>query len=466
MTKPANRREILKGALGAGVLGAGALKSASEAQAQFGWMKPQPQTPQGPRRLPFPEDSSAIVHYPSNCERCGACVETCRDIQKIFTPGQPLQCIHCGQCTANCWYNGVTERFQLQEVYNQISKKGSKKFVALVAPAVRATLGEMFKMPAGTNVEGQTVAALRKLGFDRVLDVTFGADLTVMEEAAEFEARLANKSSKFPMFTSCCPAWIQFVEHFYPRMKPQISTCKSPIMMQSAVVKSYYAQREGWDPKDVVVVALTPCTAKKYEKTLGNSLDFALTTRELGWWIAELRIPFSKLAPEKFDSLMSRGSGAGVLFGNTGGVTEAVLRTLYFQHTGKKPPKDWLTLSPIRGLDGIRKAEVEIDGKTFRIALANGIGTAREMIQLLETVKFDFVEVMACRGGCIGGGGTPKTEIPVTDELRIKRMTALFNGDKSSEIRLSCQNPDIIEIYDKFLKKTGNPLLHTEKHDA
>lgn len=391
----------------------------------------------------------------------------CRNVQTVFGYGNlnTVPCIHCGQCTANCWNNGVTERFQLQEVYNAITSnkknKGTKKFVAIVAPSTRVTLGEMFKMEHGTNVEKPLITALRKLGFDFVMDVTFGADLTVMEEAAEFEEYIQSDRKK-PMFTSCCPAWVKFAQLFFPDSVPQISSCKSPMRMQGAILKSYFAREKGIRPEDVVVVAISPCTAKKYERTLGNELDFVLTTREIGWWIQELGVDFAQLPPGEWDSLTGSGSGAGVIFGNTGGVTEAVLRQIYYSRTHEIPPKDFLLFTPVRGLDGMRRAEVKIGGETFRIGIVHGTSAAREMFRLLDSQKFDFIEVMACRGGCIGGGGLPKTEIPITDSLRTKRMSGLYAADKAREIHLSALNPEIQTLYSDFLNTPGNEALHTK----
>ncbi|MDO4570423.1 MAG: [Fe-Fe] hydrogenase large subunit C-terminal domain-containing protein [Planctomycetia bacterium] len=459
------RREVLKN--GVILSAATAAGVASNADAQFGWKRPQQQF-SGRRVLPFDPENPAILYNRANCQRCGDCVVVCKETQKVFGNGttpSKLNCIYCGQCVANCWNNGVTERFHLQEIYNAIrdnrAQNGTKKFVAIVSPAVRATLGEMFGFAPGTNVEKLIPSALRRVGFDYVFDAVFGADLTVMEEAAELKARLAS-GKKGPLFTSCCPAWVRFVELFYEDYVPNISSCKSPLLMHSAIIKTWFAKKMGWKPEDVVVAAITPCTAKKYERTLGErrDLDFALTTREFGWWLMELEIPFAELEPSGFDSLLGEGSGAGALFGNTGGVTEAVLRTLYFENEAKKPPQDWLTLTPVRGLDGFRKAEIQLGDRTLRIGIVHGTGAARDMFRVLKDVPFDFIEVMACRGGCIGGGGLPKTELPISDRLRTDRMGALFARDKSSKVRLSSENPEIQALYRDFLKETGNELLH------
>ncbi|MBE6428287.1 MAG: hydrogenase [Planctomycetaceae bacterium] len=475
-----SRRKILKATVvSAGTLGG--INLPKRAKSQFSWMKqPVPNTPSGPRRLPFDTNNPAIIYHPRNCERCGDCVSICRDVQTVFDhtgnfPANEVPCIHCGQCTANCWSNAVTERFELQPLYSALmeNKQSSrkKKFVALVAPSVRVTLGEMFKMPPGTNVEKQTVSALRKLGFDYVFDVTFSADLTVIEEAAELEARLNKKhsgdGSQMPLFTSCCPAWVKFARLFYPQLLPHISSCKSPIMMHGAVIKTWFAGQNGLKPEDIVTVAITPCTAKKYERTLGtmNEIDFALTTRELGWWMMEFNLDPKTLEEGEFDSTLGNGSGAGDIFGNTGGVTEAVLRQVYFDLEGKEAPKDFLALSPIRGMDGVRQAEVKIGNKSLRVAVVHGTASARRLLDSpnFSSMNLDFVEVMACRGGCVGGGGLPKTQIPISDELKAQRIQGLYASDQKHQIRRSGANPEIQKLYELFLKKTGNEILHTQR---
>jgi len=459
------RRQILQTSVLTGLAA-----SAEIANAQFSWMQPAPEVPRGPKHLPFADDNPSIRYFPMNCERCAECVYVCREEQTVFGheghfPANTVPCIYCGQCTINCVNNGVTEQFHLQEIYDAIQAnkkaKGPKKFVALTAPSVRTSLGEMFKMERGTNVEKQMITGLRKLGFDYVFDVTFGADLTAFEECAELEAHLKKGTGK-PMFTSCCPAWVRFAQLFFPEVLPRISTCKSPIRMLASVVKTWYANQLKMKPEDLVVVSVSPCTAKKYERTLGTEVDYALTIRELGWWLMEVGLKLDQLEPGEFDSILGNGSGGGVIFGGTGGVTESVLRQLYFTQTGKEPPKDWLLFTPVRGMDGIRKAEVKIGDETLRVGIVHGAGNARQFLESKAELKFDFVEVMACRGGCIGGGGQPKTELPVTDALRMKRMSGLFAADKAREKHRCGENPELVAIYEKFLKEPGNPLLHTK----
>ncbi|MDO5112892.1 MAG: [Fe-Fe] hydrogenase large subunit C-terminal domain-containing protein [Planctomycetia bacterium] len=453
---------------------AGSVGFWKKAHGQFGWMKPQGGGQRRRRFVPVKENNPAILRHDMNCERCGDCVAICQQVQTVYGHGknpEEHECIYCGQCTAICWNHGVTERFHLQEVSQAIREKkegkSKKTFVAITSPAVRVTLGEMFRMAPGTNVEGQLVTALKKLGFDHVFDATFGADLTVMEETAEFLEKLDAPDVPKPFFTSCCPSWVRFVELFFPEFRKQISTCKSPLRMQSAMIKSYFAQSQKIAPEEIVVVAVTPCTAKKYEVTLAGEIpemDYALTTRELGWWLMEWKIPFAELEETPFDSLLGKGSTSGTIFGNTGGVSDAVLRTASFRLTGKKPPETFFSLSEVRGLEGLRKAEIDLDGRTIRVGILHGTGAAREYLKMAEKMPFDFVEVMACRGGCIGGGGLPTTEIPLTDSLRAARMQGLYATDRESPLRMSHDNPEIQKIYADFLHSPGSETSRKYLH--
>lgn len=473
------RRELLQIAGAAGVTG-----TAQTACAQFSWLKDQPQTPNEPLVVNFDVQNPAIQYHPMECERCGDCVKVCKYTQTVFEqkPAIKQLCIHCGQCVANCWNDGITERFHLQDVVlsmraNAEEKDPAKKktYVAITSPAVRAALGEMFKMEQGTNCEGQMVAAARRVGFDYVLDATFGADVTIVEEAAEFKRILEKQTDtteKRPFFTSCCPAWVTFAELFFPEVLPRLSSCKSPLMMQSALIKTNFAETHKLDPKNLVVVAIAPCTAKKAELLrpemnsagTGHDLDYVLTTREFGWWLRGMKIDLAELEPAKYDDFIGEGSGSAALFGNTGGVTESVLRTLHFMLTGEKPGAEFFHLTPVRGLDGLRQAEVKIGDRTLKIGVIHGAGVAREVLSSKEKFAFDFVEVMACRGGCIGGGGQPKTEIPLTDALRAKRMKVLYTKDDKQEVRLSLENPQIQKLYGEFLQTQGSEkaqkLLH------
>ena len=423
--------------------------------------------------LPFCPNNPAVRINLDQCFKCGECRKFCANEITVFGQTVPQgedPCIHCGQCTLAC-PEIITEQYHYQDAAKAISDP-NKIVVALMAPATRVSVGEMFELAPG-NVEGKIIGSLKKLGVDHVLDVTFSADLTIMEEASELLHRLEeNDAKKLPMFTSCCPAWVRFIKLFYPDLLPNLSTVKSPMMMQGALVKTYYAQKMGIDPTKIVNIALMPCTAKKAEILLpgmnaaGNfhrnqqmrDVDFSLTSREIAYMINEGGIDFLQTQDAPYDSLMGLGSGAGVIFGNTGGVMEAALRTAYKVLNDKNPPADFFNFnSPVRGLDNVRQASVNLGGRTLNIAVVHGIANARPLIESIKngTQKFDFIEVMACSGGCIGGGGQPINFEMEPTELRQLRKNVLYQYDANTELRLSCDNPQIKTIYDEFL---GKPL--------
>jgi len=376
----------------------------------------------------------------------------------------------------------ITEQFHYQEVSKAIAAP-DKIVIASLAPSVRVALGEMYGLAPGTNVEGKIVGALKKLGVDYVLDVTFSADLTVMEEASELLMRLEKNSSEspLPMFTSCCPAWVRFIRLFYPALLPNLSTVKSPILMQGALVKTYFAQKMGLDPAKIFKVALTPSTAKKAEILLpgmnaagifnGNpkmrDVDVSLTSRELANLLNEGEVNFLQTQDAPFDSLMGTGSGAAMIFGGTGGVMEATLRTAYKLLNDKNPPADFFNLAPLRVFDSVRHASVNLGKRTLNVAVVHGTRHARPLLESIQNgaQKFDFVEGMACSGGCIGGGGQPVNRNVDATTLRQLRRNALFQRDANEEIRLSIDNPQIRAIYDDFLGKPlgemSKQLLHT-----
>ena len=331
----------------------------------------------------------------------------------------------------------------------------------------------MYGLAPGTNVEGKIVGALKKLGVDHVLDVTFSADLAVVEEASELLNRLDKSSSDtpLPMFTSCCPAWVRFAKLFYPALTPNISTVKSPVMMQGALVKTYFAQKTGIDPAKIVHVALTPCTAKKAEILLPGmnaagifhenpemrDVDIALTCRELAMLLNEGEVNFSEMQETPYHSLMGTGSGAGIIFGGTGGAMEATLRTAYKLLNDKNPPADLYHLTPVRGFEGVRQASVDLGKRTLNVAVVHGTKQVRQFLETIQngTQKFDFVEIMACTGGCSGGGGQPINRNTNATMLKQSRQNALYQNDTEKEIRLSCDHPQIRTLYDDFL---GEPL--------
>lgn len=441
-------------------------------------------------RIPIEEDNPSIQRHESLCIKCGQCRRVCEDeigVGKRYSLEKTKDkaiCIHCGQCANVCPVNSITEVYEYQKVKEAI-KDPEKIVVFNTSPSVRVALGEEFGMPLGSFVEGGMVAALRKLGADYVLDTNFAADMTIMEEASELVERLTKKKGVLPQFTSCCPGWVKFVETFYPEMLPHVSTSKSPIGMQGPTVKTYFAENEGIDPKKIVNVALTPCTAKKFEirrEEMSDSADFledegfmdmdhVITTRELARWMKEDGLDLKSVGESGYDELMGKASGGGVIFGNTGGVMEAAARSAYFFATGENAPEGFLDLQPVRGMDGVREAEVKVGDLSLRLAVIHGTGNAGKFLEKCRDkgLPYDFVEVMACRGGCIGGGGQPKTEIPMTDEIRMARISALYDKDKEMTLRFCHENPEIKKLYREFYDAPLSPLaekmLHTSYTD-
>ena len=440
---------------------------------------------------PKKEIKSPMERDNMKCLLCGRCVQVCGAIQsinnieftdrgistRISTPYdisiKDSACTFCGQCALYCPGNAIRERAynekvvrSLMEEMNKIINK--KKFIiAQTAPAVRASLGEMFGMKPGTLVTGKMVTALRKLGFDKVFDTDFGADLTIMEEANEFVGRMKEKKN-LPLITSCCPAWIKFAEQTFPFLLKNISTCKSPHQMLGAIAKTYYAQKLKLKPKDLMIVSIMPCIAKKFEaqrpemKISGcNDVDVVLTTREIGRIIKKEKINFTDLRDEEFDDPLGISSGGGAIFGVTGGVMEAALRVAYEILTGKRLKE--IDFNQVRGFEGIREADIKIDNKIIKVGVVHGLGNIRKFIESDGWKKYHFIEMMACPGGCIGGGGQPR---PTTNEIRKKRMEALYRQDKKMKIRMSNKNPAIKKLYLEFLGEPlgemSKKLLHTK----
>jgi len=469
------RREFLKTAfLGAGLL-------ISEEQIGFAWQRCCTQS----RALPVHPDNPSIVLHQDRCRNCGRCQNFCRNVITVFgqtVPHGEDACTHCGQCTLFC-SRVISEKYHYPSVAEAINDP-DKIVIASTAPAIRVALGEMYGLSPGTDVEGKIVASLKQLGVHDVLDATFSADLTVLEEASELLLRLDenNARSPLPMFTSCCPAWVRFVKLFYPHFLPHLSTTKSPMLIQGALVKTWFAQKTGIDPAKIVHIALAPCTAKKAEILLpamnsagishGNpdmrDVDFALTCRELAYLLNDGKVDFLHMHDEPYSSLMGGGSGAGMIFGNTGGVMEATLRTAYKLLNDKNPPADFFNLTPVRGFDGVRQANVNLGKRAMNVAVVHGTGEARPLLDAIQsgTQKFDFVEVMACTGGCIGGGGQPVNSNMDETMLKQLRLNALYQRDDGKEIRLSCDNPEIKTIYSEFLGKPlgkkSEELLHID----
>lgn len=455
-------------------------------------------------RPPRPDMSSyAIQKDDSKCIRCTRCVRTCQQLQgvnaltmaykgnlaKMSTfrekPMAEVVCTNCGQCINRCPTGALTERTYIDDVWNAIYDP-TKHVVVQTAPAVRVALGERFGLKAGNRVTGKMVASLKAMGFDSVLDTDFTADLTIMEEGTELLARLkkvlvdGNTSTALPMFTSCSPGWIKFTEHLYPEMLPNLSTCKSPQQMFGVLAKTYYAEKRGLDPKNIVSVSIMPCTAKKYEANRSEmrdsgfqDVDYVLTTRELATMIQQSGINVLTLKNEPFDSIMGTSSGAAVIFGATGGVMEAAIRTAYELVTGREVPFEKLNITPVRGFEGIKEASLLIEkvkpeyefleGVELKVAIAHGLAYARKLMDALKQGKvfYHFIEVMACPGGCLGGGGQP---IPTNVDIRTARMNAIYKEDEKMPIRKSHDNPEVQQLYADFLGEPNGHLSHKLLH--
>ncbi len=436
-------------------------------------------------RVPIEADNPSIVRWEEKCIRCGMCKEACTNLMGVHgtytleeTGGKAI-CIYCGQCANVCPVDSITERDETAQVQAAIAAP-DKIVVVSTSPAVRASLGEAFGMEPGAFVEGKMVALLRALGVDYVLDTNFAADLTIVEEASELVRRIQTQDRPLPQFTSCCPGWVHFAELYAPELLPHLSTAKSPIGMQGPTVKTYFAKQMGLDPKQIVHVALTPCTAKKFEirrEEMHAAADYhgvagmrdtdqVITTRELARWAKAAGIDWTALEDSPYDSLMGKASGAGVIFGNTGGVMEAALRTAYEYLTGQSAPEALLQLSPVRGYEGVREAQVPIGDLTVQVAVVYGTANARAFLQRMQESgkQYHFVEVMACPGGCIGGGGQPKDLTRNVDETRQRRIAALYQRDSAMTLRTSHENPEIKAVYEAFYGQPLSPLAEQMLH--
>ena len=383
-----------------------------------------------------------------------------------------IACVACGQCSVVCPVAAITEKEDIDRVWEAINDP-NKVVIVQTAPAVRVSLGEEFGMGPGKIVTGKMVAALRALGFDRVFDTDFTADLTIIEEGYELLHRLKNGGT-LPMLTSCSPGWINFIEQYYPELLPHLSTCKSPQQMFGALAKGYYAEKIGKRPEDIFSVSIMPCTAKKYEAQRPEmsldgknpDVDVVLTTRELAKMLRQAGINFDALEEEEYDDPFGLSTGAAVIFGATGGVMEAALRTVYEVVTGKTLPS--LDFKDVRGLEGIKEATVDLDGTPVKVAVAHTLANARKLVELIKSGKSDyaFIEIMCCPGGCIGGGGQP---YGTTNEVRRQRIAAIYEADSDLPIRKSHENPAIKKLYEEFLVEPlgekSHHLLHTHYHD-
>ena len=443
-------------------------------------------------RVAIDADNPAIHRDEGLCVQCRLCVGVCNEyigVNNAYdlakTDNRSI-CIHCGQCISLCPTGSLQVKNSRDDVARAIADP-DKIVIFSTSPSVRVALGDTFEMPAGAFVEGKMIELLRRLGGDYVLDTNFAADLTICEEAAELIEHVTKATGPLPQFTSCCPAWVRYCETFHPDMIPHISSAKSPIGMQGPTVKTYFAQKMGLDPKKIVHVAVTPCTAKKAEilrdemnaagRLLGDpamrDTDFVITTTELAAWAQAEKIDFAALPESAYDRLMGEGSGAGVIFGNTGGVMEAALRTAYRHLTGEPAPEALYELTPVRGLQDVKEATITIAGNDINVAVIYGTASAGSFIEQLRAGKLDkvyhFVEVMTCPGGCISGGGQPSAFGNEADTQREARIESLYRRDREMDCRTSDDNPEIKALYRDFFGEPLNPLaeelLHTTYTD-
>ena len=425
------------------------------------------------------KNNDAIEKDYNKCIQCGYCKKVCVDeiisskLLEKKKDAEPL-CINCGQCSNICPTEAIHEKFDYLKVKEILKNRDDKKIIISVAPAVRVALGEDLGFEVGVNLEKKIPDILRTLGADYVFDITFGADLTIMEEAMEFANRIKN-NTRIPQFTSCCPAWVKYCEIFYPSLLNNLSTAKSPISMQSSIIKTYFAQISGINPQDIINIVVAPCTAKKTEinrKELSvteKDTDFILTTRELALLIKEDNINIENISDSNFDSPISTGSGAGVIFGSSGGVCEATLRTAYYYLTGNNLEN--IEFTELREIKGIKEASISVNNKEIKVAVCNGIRNAKVLIEkiLKDESYYDFIEVMSCTGGCIAGGGQPKATMLYMAETKEARSNALYSEDEKMNVRLCHENIEIKELYEKFLKEPNSDIakkiLHTKYED-
>ncbi|MDW7658894.1 MAG: NADH-dependent [FeFe] hydrogenase, group A6 [Bacillota bacterium] len=430
--------------------------------------------------------SPSIVRNPNKCVKCGRCVDICRDIQglniveKIGRSGEirvlpafgrylsDAGCVACGQCATVCPVAAIYEKEEIDRVWEAINNPDLHVIVQ-TAPAVRVSIGEEFGMEPGSISTGKMVTSLRRLGFDKIFDTDFTADLTIIEEGNELLERIQN-GGVLPMITSCSPGWINFIEQYYPDLLPHLSSCKSPQQMFGALAKSYYAKSLDIDPSKIFVTSIMPCTAKKYEAARPEmridgrypDVDAVLTTRELGRMLRQAGIDFAQLPEEPYDDPFGLTTGAGVIFGSTGGVMEAALRTVYEKVTGKTLQS--LDFHGVRGLAGIKEAEVDLNGLVAKVAVTHTLSNAAIVLDKIRdgTSQYHFIEVMCCPGGCIGGGGQP---YHTTNDLRLKRIAAIYQADRQMPLRKSHQNPAVLKLYENYLEKPlsekSHHLLHT-----
>ncbi len=446
-----------------------------------------------PELKPDRSNGSITIDF-TKCIKCGRCVQVCQEMQDVWAlsflkrgihtrmaPAGDITlaespCIKCGQCAAHCPTGAIVEHDETAAVWKAL-RDPDLYCTVQIAPSVRVALGEEFGYPPGTNLTRRIYAALRRLGFKAVFDTNFSADLTIMEEASEFVERFAHGKGPLPLITSCCPAWTDYMEKYHHDFIDNFSTAKSPQQMLGVMAKTYYSQKMGIDPAKHFQVSIMPCTAKKYELERTEEMyasghkdvDVALTTRELARLIKQAGVVFNEMPEEDADSLLGAYTGAGTIFGVTGGVMEAALRTAYFLVTGENLPKEGMDIQPVRGLEGVKEATIDIKGTKVRVAVAHGMANVGKVLDKVRAARarhketpYHFIEVMACPGGCIGGGGQP---YGVSNEVRLKRMQGLYSEDEALTLRCSHDNPEIKHIYADFLgaplSEKAEQLLHT-----
>ena len=417
------------------------------------------------KRVNISLDNPSITFDKNKCDECGLCKNICKFNVGVYGyNNDTYPCIYCGSCTLICpnkCLSGKDETDLLDKYLNS-----NKVIVIQTAPAVRVSLGEEFNMKPGANVEGKMITALKMIGADYVFDTTFGADLTVMEEANELVNRIKSDHN-LPMFTSCCPSWVKFCEMFYPEYLDNLSSCKSPISMMGSIINNYFCKINNLKREDIISIAITPCTSKKAEILKYNDIDLVITARELAKYLKKEKINLAKLKDSGYNNLLGKGSGGGIIFGTSGGVTEATLREVYHILYKRYPKSRLLNFKSIRGTSNVKEAIIKINGIPIKVAIINGTGDARKIIEKIKNkeVYYDFIEVMACEGGCISGGGQPRV-FPLNKNLKNKRMNALYKSDKRMKIRCASMNPDIKDIYDNFLGEVGSntalKYLHTK----
>ncbi len=415
------------------------------------------------KRVNISLNNPSIVFDKSKCDECGICKNICKFNVGVYGYSElDYPCINCGSCSIMCPNKCLSERDETDKLREYLHS--GKTIVMQIAPATRVTIGEEFGGKVGSNVEGKLITALRMIGANYVFDTTFGADLTIMEEANELVNRI-NNGGKIPMFTSCCPSWVKFIDMFYPEYKDSLSSCKSPIFMEGSIIKNYFSKVNNINKDDIISIAIVPCTSKKMERLWYNDIDLVITARELARYLKKENINLAKLKKSCYNSLLGKGSGSGLIFGASGGVMEATIREVYHILNKRYPKGRLLNFKDVRGLSNVKEAEVTIKGKTFKLCVINGTGDARRVIENIKEGKnsYDFIEVMACEGGCISGGGNPRVNT-ISNKVKNERMNSLYKSDRRTKFRTASQNPNIKEIYNVFLGDVGSETAFKYLH--